>query len=284
MKIGIGIPNQVRDVRATVIPQWAAEAERAGFSTLGTIGRIAYPGIMDTVTLAAAAGATTSIGLLSNVLLGPVWPATLLAKELAGIDSISGGRLTLGVAVGGREDDFVVDGHGMRGRGARLDRDLEVYRDVWRGNAVGGGINPGVTRGSREIPILFGAGSPAAFDRMARSGAGYIAPSVPVDMAAGLFDQARDAWRQAGRTGTPRLVGIAYYAFGDLGQGRYNVQDYYSNFGAEMAGAIASGVLGDAAAVKGAVKAFGDIGADELIFNPTLDDINEVHRLADAVL
>ncbi|MEU3080408.1 MULTISPECIES: LLM class flavin-dependent oxidoreductase [Streptomyces] len=66
MKIGIGIPNQIRDVKADVIPEWARRAEDAGFSTLGSVGRIAYPGVMDTVALAAAAGATSRIGLISN--------------------------------------------------------------------------------------------------------------------------------------------------------------------------------------------------------------------------
>src|SRR5215472_2786469 len=117
MKIGIGLPNMVRGTRPTVIPDWAA---RAGFSTLGTTGRVAYPGVLDTVALAAAAGATKSIGLFTNVLLAPVWPAVLFAKEAAGIDAVSGGRLTLGLGLGGRPDDFVVDGLGLAGRGRRF--------------------------------------------------------------------------------------------------------------------------------------------------------------------
>src|SRR5690242_16908801 len=60
MRIGIGIPNQVRNVNPTIVAPWATRAERAGFSTLGTIGRIAYPGVQDTVALAAAAGATST--------------------------------------------------------------------------------------------------------------------------------------------------------------------------------------------------------------------------------
>jgi hypothetical protein len=55
--------------RPAVIPEWAAAAEETGFSALGTIGRVAYPGVMDTVALAAAAGATSTIGLLSNVMV-----------------------------------------------------------------------------------------------------------------------------------------------------------------------------------------------------------------------
>ena len=56
---------------------------------------------MDTVALAAAAGATSTIGLISNIMIAPVWPAALLAKEVAGIDAVSGNRLTLGIGLGG---------------------------------------------------------------------------------------------------------------------------------------------------------------------------------------
>jgi alkanesulfonate monooxygenase SsuD/methylene tetrahydromethanopterin reductase-like flavin-dependent oxidoreductase (luciferase family) len=65
----------------------------------------------------------------------------LLAKEIAGIDGVSGGRLTLGLGRGGRPDDFVVDGLPATGLGARFDDDLEVYRRVWRREPVGGGDN-----------------------------------------------------------------------------------------------------------------------------------------------
>lgn len=284
MKIGIGLPNQVRDVRPRVIPEWAATAEEAGFSTLGTVGRVAYPGVMDTVALAAAAGVTSRIGLLSSVLIAPVWPATLLAKEAAGIDGISGGRLTLGVGVGIRPDDFVADGHGTQDRGKRFDSDLEVYRQVWQGKPVGGGDNPAVTPGAREIPLLFGAGAPAAFERMARWGQGYIGASFPPEIVASAFDSARDAWRKAGREGSPRLVAIAYFAFSDAEAGRAKIYDYYSVFGDEIASVVANGVRASVQAVKEAVKAYEDLGADELIFNPSIDDIDEVSRLAEIVL
>jgi alkanesulfonate monooxygenase SsuD/methylene tetrahydromethanopterin reductase-like flavin-dependent oxidoreductase (luciferase family) len=284
MLIGIGLPNQVRDVRPAVVPEWAVAAEQAGFSSLGTVGRVAYPGVMDTVALAAAAGATSTIGLLSTVMLAPVWPAALLAKEIAGIDGISGGRLTLGVGVGGRADDFVADGHPLQGRGKRFDRDLAVYREVWQGSPYAGGDNPAVPRGTREVPLLFGAGSPAAFERMARWGVGYIAPSLPPEAVAGTFDMARSAWREAGRAGEPRLVAIGYFATGDAEAGRGNVRDYYRNFGDEAADMIAGALRGTKESILEAVAAFRDLGADELILNPGTDDIDEVSRLADIVL
>jgi alkanesulfonate monooxygenase SsuD/methylene tetrahydromethanopterin reductase-like flavin-dependent oxidoreductase (luciferase family) len=284
MFIGIGMPNQVRDVRPAVIPRWAVAAELAGFSSLGTVGRIAYPGVSDTVALAAAAGATSTIGLLSGVMLAPVWPPALLAKEIASINGIANGRLTLGVGVGGRDDDFVADGHPMEGRGKRFDRDLDIYHEIWQGRPYAGSDNPAVPRGTREVPLLFGAGSPAAFKRMAQWGVGYIAPSLPPQVVAGTFDTARSAWREAGREGEPRLVAIAYFAIADADAGRANVRDYYSNFGSEMADMIAGGLLGTKESIREAVEAFRDLGADELILNPGTDDLDEVSRLAGLVL
>jgi alkanesulfonate monooxygenase SsuD/methylene tetrahydromethanopterin reductase-like flavin-dependent oxidoreductase (luciferase family) len=284
MKIGIGLPNQVRGTRPTVIPGWATLAEQAGFSTLGTVGRIAYPGVMDTVALAAAAGATSSIGLFSNVLLAPVWPPVLLAKETAAIDAISGGRLTLGLGIGGRPDDFVVDGIGLAGRGQRFDRDLAIYHDVWKGLPVGGGPNPAVTPDGRAIPLLFGGAAPATFERVARWGTGYVGASVPAPMVAPAFEATRAAWASAGRAGAPRLVAIAYFALGDAEQGRANVWDYYSISGDEVARLITDGVAAGPARIKEAVAAFADLGADELILNPTVGNPEEITRLADIVL
>lgn len=284
MKIGIGIPNQIRNVKAAVVPEWARRAEEAGFSSLGSVGRVAYPGVMDTVALAAAAGATSRIGLISNVLLGPVWPAVLLAKEIQSIDAISGERLTLGIGLGGRSDDFVVEGLGARGTGKRLDRDIETYKSVWRGEIPVGCDNPLVPEGSREVPVLFGGMVQASYERVARSGQGYIGASLPVDMVAGAFDGVRAAWEEAGRQGTPYLVAIAYYAVADTDGGRANVYDYYSSAGAGVAGLITSTVSGGVDAVKATVKGFEAIGADELILNPTSDDLDEIQRVAEIVL
>jgi len=282
MKIGIGIPNQVRNMRPEVVPAWARIAEEAGFASLTTVGRLAYPGLSDTVALTAAAAVTSRIELISGVLLATTWPGPLLAKELAGIDGVSGGRLTLGLGVGQRPDDFIAEGYGSGGRGARLDRDLETYRGIWRGEPVGGGANPAVPPGTRQIPMLFGGMAPAALDRMARWGEGYIGGSVPAPMAAPAFGAARDAWRRAGREGAPRLVALAYFALGDSDKGRQNVYDYYSVSGAF--GEIVAGAVCDSPVkVKEMISSFADIGVEEISFNTGTDDVDEVKRLADIV-
>jgi alkanesulfonate monooxygenase SsuD/methylene tetrahydromethanopterin reductase-like flavin-dependent oxidoreductase (luciferase family) len=281
MQFGMGLPNQVRNVNPSVIPAWAASAERAGFRTLGTVGRFAYPGVTDTVALAAAAGATSSIELISNVLLAPTWPAPLLAKELAGIDGVSGGRLTIGLGIGGRADDFVLDAYPMQGLGKRLDADLETYRDIWAGKPVGDSVNPAVPEGTRQVPMLFGGSAKAAMARMAKWGVGYVGGSMPASMVADSFDDARAAWAEAGREGSPRLVAIAYFTFGDRETGRANIYDYYSFIGDEQASMIADNGAFGPDEVAATVKSFVDIGADDLLFNPMTDDLTEIERLAE---
>jgi alkanesulfonate monooxygenase SsuD/methylene tetrahydromethanopterin reductase-like flavin-dependent oxidoreductase (luciferase family) len=284
VKIGIGLPNQVRGTEPAIIPSWAAQAEQAGFPILATIGRIAYPGVMDTVALAAAAASTRSAELLSAVLLGPVWPPVLLAKEAAGIDAISGGRLTLGLGVGIRPDDFVADGRGMAARGKRFDQDLGVYQRVWKGERIGDGPNAAMTPGAREIPLMFGGHSTASYERMARWGKGYIGGSVPAPMVAPSFEAARAAWDKGGREGPPRLVALAYFALGDAEQGRGNVWEFYRIGGEEFTGLVTGGIAVGPDEVRETVAAFADIGATDLILNPAVGDPDEISRLADIVL
>ncbi|HEY4453023.1 MAG TPA: LLM class flavin-dependent oxidoreductase [Pseudonocardiaceae bacterium] len=281
MQFGIGLPNQVRNVNPTVIPDWAARSERAGFKTLGTVGRFAYPGVVDTVALAAAAAVTSSIELISNVLLAPTWPGPLLAKELAGIDGISGGRLTIGLGLGGRADDFPLDGYPMKGLGKRIDADLETYREIWSGQPVGGGPNAAVPEGTRQVPMLFGGSAKASFARMAKWGVGYIGGSLPASMVAEPFDAARAAWTEAGREGKPRLVAIAYYAVGH--EDRSNIYDYYSFLGHDIATMVANNGAVGPDAIAETIKSFEELGADDMLFNPMSDDLDEIERLAELV-
>lgn len=283
MKIGIGLPNQIRNVDATVIPRWAARAERAGFAKVSTLGRIAYPGVTDTVALSAAAGATETIELFTGVLLATVWPPVLLAKEVADLDRVSGGRLTLGLGIGLRSDDFVVDGLEMKGLGARIDADLETLRSVWDGAPIGGGDNPGVPAGSRRVPLVLGGTSPASYRRMAAWGDGYIAPGQPTSLLGPYFEAARRAWRDAGRPGEPRLYGLAYFVFGDADHGRANVGDYYSMFG-DYRHLVVDSIAAGADEVRRTLKAFADLGVDEVLFSPATSDLDEVERLAETVL
>ena len=118
MDVAIGLPNTVEGVDRDSLLEWARRAESRGFSSLGTLDRLVYPGWDALVSLAAAASVTERIGLLTDILIVP-WRnnAALVAKQAASVDALSGGRLTLGVAIGAREDDYSASGVPTGGRG-----------------------------------------------------------------------------------------------------------------------------------------------------------------------
>src|SRR6187200_3115420 len=126
MDIGIGLPNAVPRVDRAGIVEWARRAEQAGFSSLGTLDRIVYPNYESLIALAAAAAVTERIRLLTDILIAPLRSNTaLLAKQAATIDHLSGGRLVLGLAPGGREDDYAISGVDFHRRGRIFDAQLE---------------------------------------------------------------------------------------------------------------------------------------------------------------
>src|SRR6266511_6052388 len=158
MKIGIGLPNPVPGIPGGLLLEWARQAEARGFAALATIDRIVYPSYDSLTALAAAAGATSRIGLTTNILLAPAYQPALLAKSTASLDQLSGGRLTLGLAPGGRPDDYAVAGRDFHTRGRDFDAALDLLHRAWRGEPVAGAdkpVCPQPATGDR-IPILIG--------------------------------------------------------------------------------------------------------------------------------
>src|ERR1700730_10199974 len=129
MDVGIGLPNAVPDTEGRTLVDWARRADEAGFSTLGTMGRLVYPNYEELITLAAAAAVTSRIRLTTSILLAPLHTNTVLfAKQAASLDRISGGRLVLGLGLGGREDDFAASGVSTQGRGRRLEEQITMMK------------------------------------------------------------------------------------------------------------------------------------------------------------
>ena len=214
MEIGIGLPNPVPNTDGTTLVEWAKRAEQAGFSTLATIDRVVYPGYESLISLAAAAAVTERIGLMTNIVIAPARDGVLLAKEAASVDRLSGGRLTLGLAAGGRRDDFEAVGVDFETRGARFDQQLEVMNKIWRGEQLTDTGQASVPLPGRDVPIMIGGSTNRVVERTVRFGIGYTAGGGGPDMMAPIADKVRKAWSDAGREGEPRFAALNYFALG----------------------------------------------------------------------
>jgi alkanesulfonate monooxygenase SsuD/methylene tetrahydromethanopterin reductase-like flavin-dependent oxidoreductase (luciferase family) len=280
--ISIGLPNTLSHPGPLIV-DWARRAEERGFTSLGTIDRIVYPTYDSLTSLSAAAGATSRIGLISGILLAPLYPPVWLAKAAASLDAISGGRLTLGVAVGGREDDYAAMGRDARRRGREMDEALRTMRAVWAGEKLGDDAFPvAPAPGPGGVRVLVGGTSDAAVRRTVEFGHGWIAGGGPPEQAAPLIARIRQAWQDAGRDGEPRFAGLAYFGLGDEDTSRASLRSYYGFLG-DWAEAIANSALRSPEAIKGAVQAFQDAGFHEVIFDPTIPALDQVDRLAEVV-
>jgi alkanesulfonate monooxygenase SsuD/methylene tetrahydromethanopterin reductase-like flavin-dependent oxidoreductase (luciferase family) len=281
--IGIGLPNAVRGVGRDGIVDWARRAEAAGFSSLGTLDRIAYGNYESLVALTAAAAVTERIRLATDILIAPLRASTaLFAKQTATIDHLSGGRLVLGLAPGGREDDYALSGVDFHRRGKIFDEQLEALPRLWAGE---GRLGPAPASSGGRPGLFIGGTSDVAFRRAARHADGWTAGAGGPQAFAGAREQARAAWREAGRDGEPRTMALFYFALGDDPEGaaRHSLGDYYAFLG-DYADLIVQGAAKDADTIRSTLAAYEQAGADEVICFPASADTAQVELLAAAAL
>lgn len=279
MDVAIGLPNAVPGTTGAELTEWARRAEARGFSSLGTIDRIAYPNLEPLTALVAAAAVTERIGLATTVLIGPLRVSPVaLAKQVASLHRISGGRMTLGIGLGGREDDYAVAGVEMGTRGRDLDAMLERMRAVWEGEEMG-------PEHETQPRVLVGGSVEASFRRAARFGDGWIASGGSPEQFADLRRRFEDAWSAAGRGEAPQNAALAYFSLGERADGdaRNYLTDYYAWLGEDVANFIAGSAAKDPETVQAYISAFEAAGCQELFFFPSSSDPQQVDLLADAL-
>src|SRR5262249_44108505 len=121
-----------------------------------------------------------------------------------------------------------------------------------------------------------------AFARMARWGVGYTIGGFPAAAAPGIVGQVRAAWKDAGRTGEPRIAALAYYSLGDdaASDSVAYLRDYYRFLG-DFAEQLGQGALRTPDAIRSEAAGFEAAGVTELYLNPTTGSLDQVDRLAD---
>lgn len=290
MKLGIGLPNTLTPhVNRKLMLDWARTADQAGFSHFGTIDQPSYDSWDSLITLAAVAAVTERTRLTTTILQLPNRNEVLVAKQAAVIDQLSGGRVDLGVGVGGRESDFTALGARFAKRGKKFERQIRKMRKVWR-DARKSTEEEGVTGPAplqkKGPPIWIGGTSPKAIERATRMGDGFVFATVGPQMMAQATPQIRQRAAEAKRKNFV-VGGIAYCAIGDdpkkaLELGAASVMRYYrGQLWTEPQNLIHHGPV---EVIAEAVKEYEAAGLDFLILFPEINDIHQVELLAENVL
>jgi alkanesulfonate monooxygenase SsuD/methylene tetrahydromethanopterin reductase-like flavin-dependent oxidoreductase (luciferase family) len=274
MNVGVGLPTTTPGTDGPLLLEWARRADAGPFSSVAVLDRVVYDSLEPFAALAAAAAVTARVRLATMIAIGPLRATALLVKQAASVHALSGRRLTLGLAVGARLEDYEVAGVEHRGRGRRLSEQLAYLR---------GGVDEDRVGPARDgIELLVGGLSGQAFSRMARYADGYAHGGGPPRAFAGAATRAQAAWHDLGRPGRPRLWGQGYFALGDVERGNAYLRDYYA-FAGPFAERIVTANLTSARAIKDFIRGYEEEGCDELVLFPTVGDAAELDRLAAVV-
>lgn len=288
MKLGIGLPNTlVPSLNRGLLLDWARIADRAGFHAFGTIDKPNYDSWDPMVTLAAVAAVTERVRLGTTVLQLPNRNETLVAKQAAVIDRLSGGRLDLGVGIGAREDDYKVFNARFAGRGKKVERQIRKIRRVWRA-AKKADVEQGVL-GPAPMqkplpPIWIGGKAPRAQQRAVELADGFIfstsAFATVGEDTARLRAMADEAGKKKFQIAAIAYVAVADDAAAGLEQGSQALHRYFGGK-VDVASLIHHGPID---VIEQAVKTYEQAGVDLLILFPTIADTKQVEQIGERIL
>lgn len=284
MRIALGLPSRVASASRELMLEWVTRADRGPFSSVVVTDRVVSQALEPLSVLAMAAGATQRIRLMTSVVIGPTRETTLFARQAATIDVLSGGRLTLGIGIGVRDNDYLATGFDFHRRGRRVEEQLPILRRLWAGEPLSDEIGPiGPQSRARGPELLIGGYVPAIVRRIAQWGDGYMAPGggEPESMVK-MWQQIEQAWREAGREGKPRWVAASYFALG-ANAVEHATRYINANYGynPDLAARRLRTLPASRLAVEDAIKRQADMGADELILRPCAEDLEQMELLAE---
>ncbi len=228
MRLGLALPQFGPFADPALIPLVAAEAEALGFESLWAGERVHAPtapltpypsadgrmpelfrrGLDPLLVLTAAATATGRARLGTSTLNAPLHPPIQLARQLAGLDRLSNGRVIAGLGLSWSRDEYDAVGVPWRERGARLDETLDVLEHLFGPDPVEHRgrfwtISPGDFQPKPvqpRLPIYLGGVSPAALRRIGRRADGWLGVPLPPDRLRATLGTLADQARQAGRS------------------------------------------------------------------------------------
>lgn len=217
MQVGLTIPQMARGLDRERVRGWCMVADEGPFSSISAGERITFHNLEGITLCATAAGLTERVRIMTNVVVLPWHSPALIAKQLATIDVVSGGRLDVGVGVGGRWQDYAALGSSFERRHQRLDDAVDELRRLWAGGAAADGEQVGPAPVQPGGPPLYGSAmGPKSMARVARWAHGVSGFTLLADVseAARQFRAAESAWTVAKRAEPPRHLTGSFVALG----------------------------------------------------------------------
>ncbi|MED5816549.1 LLM class flavin-dependent oxidoreductase [Mycolicibacterium sp. 050232] len=285
------MPVMEPQLDATTLRSWARVIDGGPFSSLCWGERIAFDN-PDSLTLLGALSAWTDrVRLVTTVVVPQLHDPVMLAKGLATGDLLSGGRLTVGIGVGGRHEDYHAVGADPASQTRRgMAERVAVMKRVWAGEKVTESVlpvgPPPVQSGGP--PLQIGSIGPKTIRDAAAWADGVAGTTLDLDLTrqAELFEIARTSWAEAGKP-KPHLATSFWFALGKPEEARAQVHRHlrrYMNWiPAEYVDAMApmTGWAGTEEELIEVLGKFEDIGTDEVHLIPTSSDIDQLRRVAE---
>jgi len=285
MDFGVCLPYMKRDYDRDAILSFCRKADQGPFASLQCGERIIGPTCEMRVLLAAAAAVTERVRIVPSLYVLPMHDAVWAAKEVATLDVVSGGRVTLTVGVGGREHDYRAVGANYSHRYQRMDEQVARMRDTWAGVAPFEGCDEIGPRPVQPggIPILAGVMGPKAMRRAAQWADGVYVFSLNGEghEARRMLDMADQAWRDAGRERPPIKWAGFWYSLAPDAESRLRtyVYEYLRVAGENIATAVAKNMTRcTPEAVRESMEAFAALDVDQIVLVPATAELAELDR------
>ena len=290
MKVGVCLPYMKPELDRKILLYWMRASDEGPFHSLTCGERIHTGAIEMTTTLGAAAAATERVRIVPSLYVLPMHDAVWAAKEIATLDLLSGGRVTVTVGVGGRPMDYEAVGASFARRHQRMDEQVAVMKSVWRGEPVleGGDVigPPPVQPGGP--PILAGTMGPKATRRAAEWADGLYMWSGNGQKAEieRMIHQGDAAWEDAGREQKfGRFAGF-WCSLADDAQARTQqyVYDYLEILSPELGKAMAKTMdRTTPEKINASLDWMEELGVEETYLVPTTCDTADIDRLSELI-
>ncbi|WP_059017411.1 LLM class flavin-dependent oxidoreductase [Mycobacterium sp. M26] len=287
------LPVMEPDIDADVLKRWARAVDEGPFSSLCWGERIAF-GNPDSLTLLGALSAWTDrVPLVTTVVVPQLHDPVMLAKALATGDMLCGGRLVVGIGVGGRHEDYRAVGADPKTQTMReMAERVAVMQRIWSGEKITESVLPVGPRPAQHggPRLLVGTIGPKTIRSAApwAEGLAGITLDLDLDKQNELFDVARTAWKQEGKA-DPHLATSFWFALGQgdapRAQVHQHLRHYMNWIPGEIVDAMAptTGWAGTDEELVATLRGFAEIGTTEVHLIPTSTDIDQLRRVADLV-